>query len=425
MKLKLSEGILKSIGEDAINFITQENSSWDPSHYYIVLDINSLENTWDDLLMEAVKEKLVSLRVEIKDIKNILNDDEAEGCEEWVEKQQEIWGEVLVPKLRSMKSKMLKKYNREYNYIDKIFSRDFFIFYNDLQSLIITNCNNKQADFNRLEKLRLSQLDLFCYIRNSLSPYDHTVNPFLPVINNSFCYEVEQLCFGAYFREHYYPFEIEKLQAIFNIKINAKSNDYLPPAYWDESLTEKIFEFFKLTPVHLRDEVAASFLSFFNEKSIFLEDLFVNLKTAQTEIYNILDDLELQQNNIDEEISSFENHHNKYADEDELDSLCSLRDLCVAHEQGAYDETSKLELAESIGFDEEDNGLEFDSLIKGFSNLSDFKKAYPVVGSNFVKIPINCINKPDDIEPLLFITYENDFLFYINLMTDEITQVNR
>ena len=443
MKLKLSEIELKSLKEDAINFILEDDSSWGSS-YYAVLELNSLENTWDDLLMEAVEYKLVSLRGEIKDIKSILNDEEAEGSEQWVTDQEEEWGEYLASRLRNMKSIMIKKYNKEYNYIDEMFSRDFFIFYNDLQSLIITDFDYKQADFNRLEGLRWSQLDLFCYIRNCVNPNDRTANPFLPVINNSFSSssDFDGIDVGVCL-EHYYLFEIEKLQEICNIKFNCNicNNDFIEECkcergsnnivpfishhFWNESLTEKIIEFFRLTPEHLRYKVAKSFLSFFNKSSFLKQDLFINLKKAQDEIYSILEDLELVRENTEKEINDAASSYNDSADEDELKSLCELRDLCVAHTSGAYDENSKLELADEIGFDEEDNGLEFNSLIKGFNNLSYFQKAYPGVGSNFVKIPINSDDKIEDLEPLLFITYKNDFLFYVNLLTEEITQVNR
>jgi hypothetical protein len=114
------------------------------------------------------------------------------------------------------------------------------------------------------------------------------------------------------------------------------------------------------------------------------------------------------------------------SNQDELESLVELQSLCIKHlSMGPCgdDETSTQELADEIGFyeDQEDYGVEFDSVIDTFSNSKDLKKKYPEVDSYFVKIP----PVKNALEPIIFIMYKNDFLFYFNTMTDEITQANK
>tara|TARA_B100000795_G_scaffold262215_1_gene239844 strand:+ start:662 stop:2086 length:1425 start_codon:yes stop_codon:yes gene_type:complete len=306
-------------------------------------DLEEHSDSWNDLLMEAVEERLSSVKEDIKKIQSILDDDEAEGSEEWEKIRSEEWSVEAISRLNMMKERTLNKYKNEYQIINNLMSESFFSFYNDLQSEIISYFSHEQLYIKRLPEIKERQLHLFYCIMNFIfgdvdSVWGRDIpnsrkNPFNLNINNDIFYipeecDVDVRC-DEYCNPYYYNFEIDNLESIFNIEFRCENCGIL----FDSTMS------------------------------------FAKCKNPKHNFSHI--------------------------------------------------RMSRL----SVGFD---------SLINTFSNLNDLKKTYPKVDSHLGKISIKSDDRvrrhyniaEDSVEPLLFITYKNDFLCYFNLLTDEITQAD-
>ena len=203
-----------------------------------VYDPEEHSDSWNDLLMEAVEERLSSVKEEIKKIQSILDDDEAEGSEGWEEIRSEEWRVEALSHLNMMKERTLNKYKNEFQIINNLMSESFFSFYNDLQSEIISYFIYEQLNIKRLPEIKERQLHLFYSIMNfTFGEYwgrdipCSRKNPFNLNINNDIFYIPEkcdiEVRFDEYCKQFYYNFNIDNLESIFNIEFKCENSGIL------------------------------------------------------------------------------------------------------------------------------------------------------------------------------------------------------
>ena len=458
----------QEIKDFAVDFL---GNSSNPSKYTI-LHLDSMQR-WESRLLEAVEEAMKNLKEEIDEIESHLEDEE--GSEDWIVDQGFEWREEMRGELDSLFKSHFDKYTKEYQTIDSFFKSLFPIYYYEVMKFFLSDSQDFDIEkYNRflaifvilrlmIEGLREGEAEEVVEAAKAdkmLDWRDMSINC------NPFYLDVKSLfrnCEGVdddIYIDNNFSFDIEALEELSKVKLycqncqeffkiedkrcrckillfvtnHKKLNSVLSSFTKDQLDGLKNSRYYDILIRSMQEhenpfitvlnrffceyephaEIFTIFLSFFFSVKGDLLPVIPKLIAAKDELSQYLDNFDGRREDMEIELREKGQEYQSKDGEDELEWKKGLMNRCIAYTYSAFDDTSQTDIAEDIGFNEEEDESElFNHKIDTFSSFSELNNVFPEINKTFKGVK--------GMNDLIFIYYNDKFLFYFDLLNKDVT----